>query len=113
MESRQEWRITGLRRIDEAESFVEEQAALDGHPGVTLQGDLPQDRGKLWRLHTHDMTEVDAEAYSTVCSQHGLPWEKGTGVYYLDMERLGGVVRALQAEGFVVALAPDAAFAMP
>ena len=55
-------RLRRLAAVNVAATYEAEQAALSGAPGVDLRHDLPQDRGRLWRLHPHDMDKEDFDA---------------------------------------------------
>ena len=96
-------RLRRLAAVNAAATYEAEQAALSGAPGVDLRHDLPQDRGRLWRLHPHDMDKEDFDALHTIARQHHLPWERGARAYYVTAQQVNAVQVALEAEGFIVA----------
>ena len=96
-------RLRRLAAVNAAKTFEEEQAALSCAPGVDLRHDLPRDRGKLWRLHTHDMDRDDFEALWVVARRHNLPWERGVRAFYVAAQQVDAVQADLEAEGFIVA----------
>ena len=98
-----EERLRRLAAVNAAGTFEEEQTALRGAPGVDLLGDLPQDRGKLWRVHTHDMDAEDQEVLAAIAKLLLLPWERGVRAYYVAFTQVDALQQALEAEGFIVA----------
>ena len=99
-------RLRRLAAVNAAATYEAEQAALSGAPGVDLRHDLPKDRGKIWRIHTHDMDTEDLEAFQSIARQYRLPWERGARAYYVTAQQVNAVQVALEAEGFVVAVDP-------
>lgn len=96
-------RLAKLAALNAAQTFEEEQTALEDAPGVDLLADLPQDRGNLWRLHIHDMKPEDREGLVAIAKDLALPWERGARAYYVGSAQIDALTAALEEEGFIVA----------